>query len=59
MIQLIAGFMGFHLVISKTKMAFKMWFLLTTWSISDFKYSSDAETCKEGKEIKRLLDCGV
>ena len=34
-------------------------FSLLPRSISDFKCSSDAKTCQEGKEIKRLLNCGV
>ena len=34
-------------------------FSLLPQSISDFKHSSNAETCHEGKEIKRLSDCGV
>ena len=34
-------------------------FSLLPRSISDFKCSSDAEMCHEGKEIKRLSYCGV
>ena len=34
-------------------------FSLLLLSIYDFKCSSDAETCQEGKEIKRLSYCGV